>query len=82
MKYLHAFYFYSLKQRVNFVIFFCRLYGLAGAMHLRTLNYQNFSTKMGLLSWVRIYTSDLMSSPCFKMGRFSEIENPESKSEP
>lgn len=63
------------------LFFFCRLYGLAGAMHLRTLNYPNFSTKMGLLSWVSLYISDLMSSPYFKMGRFSEIENPESKRE-
>lgn len=40
------------------VMFFCRLYGLAGAMPPRTLNYQNFSTKMGLLSWVRMCISD------------------------
>lgn len=74
--------FVLLKQRVNDVIFFCRRYGLAGAMHLRTLNYQNFSTKMGLLSWVRIYASDLTSSPYFKVVGLSEIENPESKRKP
>lgn len=61
---------------MNSVIFLCRLCGLAGAMHPRTLSCQNFSTKTGLLSWVRMCTSDLMSRPYFKTDRYSVIENP------
>lgn len=63
------------EQSMNCVLFFCRLCGLAGAMPLRTRSCQNFSTKMGLLSWVRICASELMSRPCFKMSRLSETEN-------